>query len=133
MKTRDVNKYLYSNYLKKAEECFQSAKEACAAGRWNSAVISCIHSAISASDALLVFFKEMRSTGESHEDVIAMLRTLEFDKDEINSKTRQLHRLLQIKNKAEYEEKLMSQHDAEDALRDAERFLGWVKEKLGAK
>ena len=131
MKTRAVNKYLYSNYLKKAEELMETAKDAYMKERWNATVINCIHSAISASDALLVFFKEIRSAGESHEDVIFLLRTLGFDKGEINNKTRQLQRLLGIKNTAEYEEKLMSQQDADNSLKDTERFVGWVKEKLG--
>ena len=87
MKTRPVNKYLYSNYLKKAEELMETAKGAYLKERWNATVINCIHTAISASDALLVFFKEVRSSGESHEDVISLLRTLGFDKDEINNKT----------------------------------------------
>jgi len=131
MKTRAVNKYLYSNYLKKAEELMETAKDAYIKERWNATVINCIHSAISASDALLVFFKEIRSAGDSHEDVISLLRTLGFDKDEINNKTRQLQRLLGIKNTAEYEEKIMSQQDADSSLKDTERFVGWVKEKLG--
>ncbi len=131
MKTRPVNKYLYKNYLKKAEELEETAKDAYSKNNWNATVINSIHSAISASDSLLVFFKEVRSSGESHEDVISLLRTLSFDKDEINNKTRQLQRLVQIKNAAEYEEKLMSQEDAENALRDAERFIDWVKSKLG--
>ena len=109
----------------------ETAKDAYIKERWNATVINCIHSAISASDALLVFFKEIRSAGDSHEDVISLLRTLGFDKDEINNKTRQLQRLLGIKNTAEYEEKIMSQQDADSSLKDTERFVGWVKEKLG--
>ena len=133
MKTRLVSKYLYTNYLKKATECFESAREAHVKGRWNAAVINCIHAGISASDALLVFFKEVRSIGEKHEDVLSLLKTLEFERDEINNKVRQLQRLLQIKNAAEYEERLMTENDSETALKDAERFFGWVKEKLAVK
>lgn len=131
MKTRSVNKYLYGNYLKKADELIETARGAHSKNNWNAVVINSIHSVISASDSLLVFFKEIRSSGESHEDVISLLRTLAFDKDEINNKARQLQRLIQIKNAAEYEEKLMSQQDAENSLRDAERFIDWVKTKLG--
>lgn len=130
MKTRAVNKYLYKNYLQKAEECFEAAKDAYAKDHWNTTVINAIHAAISGSDALLVFFKEVRSAEERHEEVVSLLRTLDFSREEINNKTRQLQRLLQIKNAAEYEERLMSQSDASNALRDGERFLGWVKEKL---
>ena len=133
MKTRPVNTHLYTNYVKKAAECLESAEAAYLKNNWNSTVINSIHSAISASDALLVFFKGVRSAGESHEDAISLLRTLDFGKEEISNKARQLQRLLQIKNSAEYEEKLMSQQDAENALRDAERFFGWAKEKLGLK
>jgi HEPN domain-containing protein len=39
-------------------------------------------------------------------------------------------RLLGIKNAAEYEERLMDENDEKEAVRDAERFLGWVREFL---
>ena len=79
-------------------------------------MINCIHAGISASDALLVFFKEVRSIGEKHEDVLSLLKTLEFERDEINNKVRQLQRLLQIKNAAEYEERLMTENDSETEI-----------------
>ncbi len=133
MKTVSVTKELYTNYLKKAAECFEAANDAILRQNNNAVVINAIHCAISSSDALLVFFKGIRSAGQSHEDVISLLRTLDFNKDEINNKIRQLQRLLQIKNSAEYEEKLMSSQDAEYSVRDAERFYGWAKEKLAVK
>ncbi len=132
MKTRPVSKYLYMNYLKKADEFFESAKDAHSKGNWNSCVTNSVHAAISSSDSIMIFFKGVRNAGEKREDVISLLRTLDFG-EEISKKIWQLQRLLQIKNAAEYEEKLMSQQDAENALRDAERFLGWVKEKVAAK
>jgi len=131
MRTRYVNKNLYTNYLQKSGEFLETAKEAYSKSRWNAVVLNSIHSAISASDSLTVFFNEVRSAGESHEDVISLLKNLGLDQLEINNKIKQLQRLLQIKNAAEYEEKLMSENDAENSVRDAERFLGWVKEKLG--
>ncbi|MBI5347045.1 MAG: HEPN domain-containing protein [Candidatus Aenigmarchaeota archaeon] len=130
MRTRPVNKYLYKNCLKKAEEFMESAKGAFLKSHWNSAVTNAVHSAISSSDALLVFFKELRSAGESHDEILILLSGLDIDKEELKKKTQQFQRLAQIKNSAEYEEKLMSQQDAENSLRDAERFLEWVKGKL---
>ena len=130
MRTRPVSKYLHQNYLKKAEEFLDSAKTAYSKNQLNSSVANSVHAAISGSDALLVFFKEVRSAGETHEDVITLLKTLGLDPQEVNSKIKQLQRLLQIKNIAEYEEKLMSEQDAENCVKDAERFLDWVKQKL---
>lgn len=130
MKTVNVSKNLYGNYMRKAQECLDAARDASAKQNNNAAVINAIHCGISASDALLVFFKGIRSSGQNHNETISLLRTLDFNKEEMNNKTRQLQHLLQIKNAAEYEERLMTSGDSENAVRDSERFYSWVKEKL---
>jgi len=45
-------------------------------------------------------------------------------------KTLLLQLLLQLKNKAEYEEKLMTESNASDSIKNASRFFNWVKELL---
>ena len=130
IKTRPVTNSLYTNHFKKAAEYFEAAKDAMEKRRWNAVVVNSVHSGISSADALTVFFKGFRHAGERHEDAISLLKSLDFDPSEANNKSRQLQRLLQVKNSAEYEEKLMSQQDAENSLKDAERFFEWVKEKL---
>jgi len=45
-RTRDVAKSLYTNYLKRAEECFHAAKNSFAIEEWNAATINAIHSCI---------------------------------------------------------------------------------------
>ena len=42
-KTRDVEKSLYTNYLKRAEECYHAVKNSFEAQEWNAATISAIH------------------------------------------------------------------------------------------
>lgn len=128
MKTRNVDKHKYRNYLIKAEEFFGMAKISYDQGKYNTTVVCCVHSAISASDALTVFYKGVRHAGDRHEDVVSLLTSLGIK--DIQSKTRQLLALLVIKNTAEYEEKLMSESNAKDAIQNAERFLRWVKETL---
>lgn len=130
LRTRPVDKSLFRNYLKKAEESLESAKECLEKGRWNSAVVNAVHCGISACDALTVFKMGARHAGERHEDAIALLETLELPKDVLSGKGRQLSRLLGIKNAAEYEERLMYENEAREAVRDAERFFKWVKELL---
>jgi len=113
-------------------ECHQAMKDAYDKGNWNAAVVNAVHSAISSADALTVFSKGVRHAGEKHEDVITLLQTIGLDPGTLKTKTRQLSRLLSIKNAAEYEERLMSKSDATSAVKDAERFLQWTKEMLGA-
>jgi HEPN domain-containing protein len=72
----------------------------------------------------------VRHAGERHEDAISLLQTVDLPKDLLTAKSKQLSRLLGVKNAAEYEERLMDENDAREAVKDAERLLGWVKEFL---
>ena len=56
LKTTDVTKSLYTNYLKRAEECMNAAKHSFDIQEWNAATISAIHSCIAACDAMCVYF-----------------------------------------------------------------------------
>ncbi len=130
-KTRRVNRSLYANYLKKAEECLASASRSFAAGEWNASTINSIHSSISAIDAICVFFLGQRNAGESHDGTVALLRTIkELDPKDLNSMVNRTSRILSLKNMAEYEERLVSNSEAQKALKDADRGLQFVKSKL---
>lgn len=127
VRVRHIDKSLFKNYLRKSEECLDTASESLRTGRWNTAVINAVHCGISACDALTVFMLGVRHAGERHEDSISLFQTVSLPKDVLTAKSRQLSRLLGIKNAAEYEERLMNENDAREAVRDAERFFRWVK------
>ena len=128
MKTRNVDKHKYKNYLTKADEFFESMNDSFAKRNFNSTVLNAIHCAMSSADALTVFYKGVRHAGERHEDVVALLNTLGLS--EMQNKNKQLLALLHIKNSAEYEEKLMTETNALDSIKNAERFFKWVKGNL---
>lgn len=128
MKTRNVDKNKYKNYLTKAEEFFDEMNDSYANKRFNATVLNAIHCAISSADALTVFYKGVRHAGERHEDVIKLLNELGLP--DMHSKNRQLLALLDIKNSAEYEEKLMTESNASSAIKNTERFYRWVKDTL---
>lgn len=128
MKTRSVDKHKYRNYLVKADEFFDMMNDSFAKRKFNPAVLNAIHCAISSADALTVFYKGIRHAGERHEDVVALLNTLGLP--DMQSKNRQLLDLLRIKNSAEYEEKLMTETNALDSIKNAERFFKWVRDML---
>jgi len=115
VRVRHIDKSLFKNYLRKSEECLEAASECLERGRWNAAVISAVHCGISACDALTVFMLGVRHAGERHEDAISLFQTAGLPTDVLMAKSRQLSRLLGIKNAAEYEERLMNENDARQA------------------
>jgi len=60
MKTRNVDKSKYKNYLIKAEEFFDIMNESFNKQEYNAVVLNAIHCAISSADALTVFYKGLR-------------------------------------------------------------------------
>lgn len=129
-RTRDVAKSLYSNYLKRAEECFHAAKNSFDMKEWNAATINAIHSCIAACDAICVYFLGKRHTGETHNDAVNLFKTIKAGDEELNTNANRIIRILRIKNMAEYEERLIYRSESEKVLKDCERFLEYVKKQL---
>lgn len=126
--TKPIITPLFKNHLQKAQESLISAQDALARGHWNSCVIAAIHSAISAADALTIYHLGQRCLGERHTEVLSLIKQIKaVQGTDINKKIQQFSSLIDLKNQAEYEEKLMSPTEAELALKHAERFLDWVK------
>ncbi|MEK6826743.1 MAG: HEPN domain-containing protein [Nanoarchaeota archaeon] len=125
IKTREVGKGMYLNYLRKAEEFYDAMKTELEKKNYNSCVLCAIHCCISASDALTVFYKGVRHLGEKHQDVIRLLNELSIS--DIKTKTRHLSNVLDIKNSLEYEEKLTTESGALAAVKSTERLFLWIK------
>src|SRR3989338_8953072 len=129
-KTKDVQKSLYTNYLKRAEECYHAAKNSFTAQEWNATTISAIHACIAASDAMCIYFLGKRNASESHNEAAALFKTIKSDDEQINTNASRISRILSIKNMAEYEDRLVFRAEAEKVSKDCERFLEYVRIKL---
>lgn len=127
--TGKEDKSAYTNFLKKALDFFNSMKNNLEKGNWNSAGLEAVHSAISANDALLVYFHGIRSISQKHEDAVNLLISL-IDKDGVKEAAAHLRRLIAKKNLIAYESVLFKRNDAEDAAKHAERFFNWVKNQI---
>ena len=128
--TRDVQKSLYVNFLKRAEECLHAAQNSFSSQEWNASAINSIHSCIAACDAMCVYFLGKRHAGEDHEEAVNLFRTIDTDKEVIKTSANRLSRTLSLKNMAEYEERLIYRSEADKILKDCERFLESVKREL---
>ncbi len=130
IKTRDVERVNFRNYLQKAEECASSAIEDMGKRRWNSAGIMAIHAGISAADAICTYFLGKRYAGERHEGILDLFRTIQIDHELLDKNTMRLSRLIGIKNMAEYEERLLHEDDAARLIKEMQRFLEFIKTQL---
>ena len=130
LRTQKVDSSSYSNFLKKALECHRAAMQSFARGDWNAAAICSVHSSISACDALCVHALGVRHAGERHSDSVLLLQSIKPKDDRFQANTVRLRRVLDIKNMAEYEERLVFRKEAEKAVKDCERFLAFVRSEL---
>jgi HEPN domain-containing protein len=131
VETQKVEKHMYSNYLRKAQEYLEGMKDELANRRWNLAVLAGVHCAISACDALTVFFSGKKHKGVKHADAAKLLASIEgLGPKELREKSNQFISILDFKTPVEYDKTVFTESDARELAKRAERFYGWVKGKL---
>lgn len=130
LKTRSVERVFSKNFLKRAKECLDAASTSFDKEDWNASAINAIHCAIAAGDALCVHFLGKRHAGESHNDALKLLNSIENMCDDIKPNANRLMRLLKMKNIAEYEERLIYKAEAEKMLSNARAFYDFAEEKI---
>jgi HEPN domain-containing protein len=126
--TRRIDTKKVAGYLTKAENSLHMAKIAIKEQAYDNAVMSAIHCAINALDALTVSYLGKRASG-AHTDVLPLMKGI-LDSGEYNDVKKQFGSLLSMKNESEYQPDLMSSSDAHNAVQWAERILNRVKGKL---
>ena len=129
LKTRSVARERHATYRKKAREFLRAAESSLVTGDWDAVGLNAVHSAISAADALLVYYAGVRSTGESHQDVAGLIRRHVKDA-QLGSKLQTLSKVFGYKNLAAYEDREVTEAEARDAAKLAKRFLEWTLSRL---
>jgi len=129
IKTRKIERSKYVVYLKKAEEFYRTMLEAKREKRWNAVGLNAVHCAISACDAILVFYLGIRSSSEQHEDVINLLSSISNISNG-TEKSKTLANILAKKNLVEYEDRDFLENEAETLTKLTTRFFDWVKDRL---
>ncbi len=129
-RTRDLQKNDFHGYLKTAIEYVDGSKDHYSKSRFIACCGDAVHGMIAASDALTIFFLGKKSIGTNHLDAIKLLRQVSPSDDELNKQLVKFQRVLGLKSTAEYGGGRVDQKDAEGALRDAEKFLLFVRHRL---
>ena len=128
----DEPKHKYTKFLQKAEEFYNSARDALEKERYNSASMEGIHCAISCCDALTVFYLGQRAHTRRHTDAVELLKEIKSLPDkEVNEKIRQFKSIVDLKTPVEYGDAIFSGQQAGLIVTKTGRFLGWCKTHLG--
>lgn len=124
-RTRPVEKAKAADYLHRAEELGRAMRHSLLNDSPNAAMIEAVHCAIAAVDAMCVHDLGERHAGESHEGALALLHDVK--RAGVETAERQFSRLLGLKSDAAYGEKLFTEKQAYEAVRDAERLLSLAR------
>ena len=131
-KIRQVDKGDYVIYLNKAEEFYETMHQAYKKRMWTAVGLNAVHCAISSCDAILVYSKGLRSSGENHMQVLDLL-TQTPTISGISKQVSSVRRIIAKKNVIAYENREFRQSDATDILKQAERFYTWAFSYLNKK
>lgn len=127
--TKEAN---WKNFILKAKQFLEASRDAYLKNNWNAVGLNTIHAAISANDAITIYYNNTRSTSAKHSDAVNLLLLIFSSDEEAKRISHHLLWLVSRKNLVEYESRLFYKSEAEEAMKHAERFVGWAKEKLPA-
>jgi len=128
-RTKDVPKDMYSNFMKRADECFHAANYSFDSKEWTACAISAIHAVIAACDAVCVYYLGKHSLGESHNDAVTVFKSIGND-EEVTVNANRIAKILRTKNMAEYEQRLVFKSEAETIMKDCSRLLEFARKRL---
>jgi len=117
-------------YQKVAEHFFVAAKHALQLEYWTAAGVLIVHSAIAYADALCVKQSGQKSSGENHEDAVALLEEVVAGGEEKERAINQLRRIIEEKTKMSYLGDLYTARQAEELWKRLERFRDWADRVL---
>ncbi len=116
-------------YLNKAMEFFEAMVDASQKKNWNATGLAGVHCCISATDALLVKHAGVRSSSDSHQDVVGLLRA-KISAPDISKQAKRLGEILAQKNLIEYVDKSFPEKNALVLKISVERYIEWVRKLL---
>ena len=130
-KTRQIGKSDYQIYLKKAKEFYSTMYQAEKAQNWNAVGLNGVHCVISLMDALLVKYSGLRSADDDHSKVVDLLTSSLANRiKDVNQKAQTAKRVIAKKNIVAYENRNFFQKEAQDMIKQVQRFYDWVIENI---
>lgn len=128
VKKYDVNKY--SDFVKISKDFSNGCESAYIFEYYNAAGVLVIHAAISLADAITIKLSGKKSSGDSHYDIIELLKLVAPPSAIKNSSLTQFKNLIDHKNKVLYYGDIYYKKDVDKLLKHFKRFKAWADSLL---
>jgi|ERR1035437_4137925 HEPN domain-containing protein len=131
IRTIEVSRNLSHVFMSKSEQFLKAAKQMFDSGDYNVSAANAVHACISAADALCARHLGKRAAGEKHSDAVNLIKSVK-NTEEFTGNAARFSRVLAVKSLAEYEARLVFKTDSEAVLKNAEKFVEFVRKNLPA-
>lgn len=118
-------------YADAGEEFFRSAERVSEGAGWNAAGVLLVHAAIAWADAVSIALAGVKSTSESHQDVVHLIREVAEGKTGRDEAVSHLRRIIDEKTHVSYMGRTWQARDYEGLRRHAGRFREWAMRMIG--
>lgn len=119
-----VPKRRFKIYLARSREFEKQMNRAATDGAWNSVGLLAVHCVISACDALTVQRAGQRWSGQDHGGVVGVVEDLHLP--DAAHVVQQVSRVLEAKNRVEYESREFTEREAQGVRQSASRVTKWI-------
>jgi HEPN domain-containing protein len=127
-RTESLPREKFEVYRERAEGLRKSMENSLKNLEYHGAMLSAIHAAISAGDALTVFYLGERSRGQDHGELISLISRISLEGATVQA--RRLASILARKTDAEYGSSSPTLKEAESLALQVRRFTSWALEQL---
>ena len=125
VKKYDVNKYL--DFVKVSKDFSNGCESAYTFEYYNAAGVLIIHAAIALADAVTIKLSGKKSSGDSHYDIIELLRLVTPPSANKNKSLDQFKKLIDHKNKVSYYGDIYYKKDVDKLIKHFVRFKSWAE------
>ena len=130
-KIKSEDKEKYKIYLDRSKQLFEESMVASKAQRWAAVGLNAVHSALSMNDALTVYYLQRKSIADDHRISSELLS--EIQEDDVNDQVSNYKRIIAKKYAVSYEDREFREKEAQEVLKQTERFFHWGLRKLTEK
>jgi len=129
-----VQRNLYVNYVKKAEEFYEEMNSAFQKQHWNVCISNAVLATIAIVDAIAIQQLGQKSSSQNHIEAVFLLNEVKTSDENRKSNIKtEIVDLINMKTPSQYSEKLMSKAEATEAVNKCGKIFSFLKAEIERK
>lgn len=128
VRVESLPKSRYLPYRRRASSLLSTMERAVVDGQVHGASLAAVHATIAAADALTVFYLGLRSRGQDHRELMALVRRLPLER--ASESAGRLGSVLTRKSEVEYGSVEPSHREVDALAANCRKFVEWAFRSL---